>query len=242
MPTRARSRILGTGSYVPEKVLTNADLEKKVDTSDTWILTRTGIRERRMAARSQATSDLAYEAAVQALRSSGVKARDLNLYLQSRLGAKKAGAMDLNAACTGFIYGLTVADSMIRAGAAGNVLLVGAELLTRFINWNDRGTCILFADGAGAVVMGPSGRSRSEVLTTHLYSDGEQAGLLTIPALGSRKPATPAVLEKNLNHGQTSEDPHVEGHGEYRSLRQHLGGDHPHRPRRSGPQGEDQAG
>jgi 3-oxoacyl-[acyl-carrier-protein] synthase-3 len=211
-----RSRILGTGSYVPEKVVTNADLEKKVNTSDAWILTRTGIRERRMAARGQATSDLAYEAAVQALHSSGMKARDLDLilvatctpdalmpstacYLQSRLGAKKAGAMDLNAACTGFVYGLTVADSMIRTGAAGNCLLVGAELLTRFINWEDRGTCILFADGAGAVVMGPSGRSRSEVLTTHLYSDGKQAGLLTIPALGSRKPATPAVLEKHLN-------------------------------------------
>ena len=216
MPTRVRSRILGTGSYVPEKVVTNADLEKKVDTNDTWILTRTGIRERRMAARGQATSDLACEAAVQALRASGMKARDLDLilvatctpdalmpstacYLQSRLGAKNAGAMDLNAACTGFVYGLTVADSMIRAGAAGNCLLVGAELLTRFINWKDRGTCILFADGAGAVVVGPSGRSRSEVLTTHLYSDGEQAGLLTIPALGTRKPATPAVLEKNLN-------------------------------------------
>lgn len=216
MAGRVRTKIVGTGSYLPEKVLTNADLEKKVDTSDKWIITRTGIRERRMAARSQATSDLGYEAAVQALESAGMKARDLDLilvatctpdalmpstacYLQSRLGARKAAAMDLNAACTGFVYGITVADSMIRAGAAKNCLLVGAEILTRFINWNDRGTCILFADGAGAVVMAPTGHGRSEVLTTHLYADGRQAGLLCIPALGSRKPATPAVLEKGLN-------------------------------------------
>jgi 3-oxoacyl-[acyl-carrier-protein] synthase-3 len=207
---------VGTGSYLPEKVLTNADMEEKVDTSDKWITARTGIRERRMAARSQATSDLGYEAAVQALESAGMKATELDLilvatctpdalmpatacYLQSRLGARKAAAMDLNAACTGFVYGITVADSMIRTGAAKNCLLVGAELLTRFINWNDRGTCILFADGAGAVVMAPAGRSRSEVLTTHLYADGGQADLLCIPALGSRKPATPAALEKNLN-------------------------------------------
>jgi 3-oxoacyl-[acyl-carrier-protein] synthase-3 len=196
--------------------VTNADLEKKVDTSDSWIITRTGIRERRKASRNQATSDLACEAASQALQASGVKAKDLDLilvatctpdalmpstacYLQNRLGARKAGALDLNAACTGFVYGLAVADSMIRSGTVENCLLVGAELLTRFLNWKDRGTCILFGDGAGAVILGPAGRSRSEVLTTRLYSDGEQAGLLTIPALGTRKPASPAVLEKSLN-------------------------------------------
>jgi 3-oxoacyl-[acyl-carrier-protein] synthase-3 len=212
--SRLRTRIAGTGSYLPEKVLTNQDLEKRVDTTDKWIVTRTGIRERRIAARDQATSDLAFEAARPALEQAGVKARELDLilvatctpdalfpstacYLQNLLGAKKAAALDLNAACTGFVYGLTVADSMIRTGAVKNCLLVGAELLSRFINWNDRSTCILFADGAGAAVLVPSTRGRSEVLSTHLFADGQQTGLLCIPGLGSRKPATPAVLERN---------------------------------------------
>lgn len=214
MKTCAKTRILGTGSYLPERVLTNKDLEKKVDTSDKWIVARTGIRERRLASRHQATSDLALQAALPALEEAKMKAKDLDLilvatctpdspmpstacHLQNLLGAKKAAALDLNAACSGFVYGLTVADAMIRSGAAGNCLLVGAEIFSRFVNWSDRGTCILFADGAGAVVMAPSGRSRSELLSTHLYADGAQADLLKIPALGSRKPATPAALEKN---------------------------------------------
>jgi 3-oxoacyl-[acyl-carrier-protein] synthase-3 len=211
--TCAKTKILGTGSYLPEKVLTNRDLEKEVDTTDRWITTRTGIRERRLASRHQATSDLAFQAALPALETAKVKAKDLDLilvatctpdspmpstacHLQNLLGARKAAALDLNAACSGFVYGLTVADSMIRSGAAGNCLLVGAEVFSRFVNWKDRGTCILFADGAGAVVMAPSGRSRSEVISTHLYADGAQAGLLNIPGCGTRRPPTPASLEK----------------------------------------------
>jgi 3-oxoacyl-[acyl-carrier-protein] synthase-3 len=197
----SKTRILGTGSYLPEKVLTNKDLEKKVDTSDKWIITRTGIRERRIASRHQATSDLALLAALPALEAAKVKAKDLRLimvatctpdspmpstacHLQNLLGAKKAAAFDLNAACSGFVYGLSVADSMIRSGAAENCLLVGAELFSRFVNWGDRGTCILFADGAGAVVMAPSGRSRSELLSTDLYADG------ALPPPSSRRTST----------------------------------------------------
>jgi 3-oxoacyl-[acyl-carrier-protein] synthase-3 len=212
--SRLRTRIVGTGSYLPEKVLTNHDLEKQVETSDKWIMTRTGIRERRIAARGQASSDLGYEAALQALEGAGMKGKDLDLiivatttpdtllpstacYIQARLGAKKAAAFDLNAACTGFVYGVAVADSLVRTGAATKCLLVGAEVMTRYLNWKDRGTCILFADGGGAVVMVSSTGGRSGVLSTHLYADGTQTGLLTIPALGSRKPLSPAVLEKS---------------------------------------------
>ena len=213
---RLRTRIAGTGSYLPEKVLTNQDLEKKVDTTDKWIVTRTGIRERRIAARDQATSDLAREAALQALEQAKVKARDIDLilvatftpdtpmpstacYLQTLLGARNAAALDINAACTGFVYGVAIADSMIRTGAVRNCLLVGAEVLSRWTNWSDRGTCILFADGAGAAVLVPSARGRSEVLSTHLYSDGDQAKLLHVPAGGTRKPFSPAVMERNLH-------------------------------------------
>lgn len=216
MGARVRTRIAGTGSYVPEKVMTNHDLEKKVDTNEKWIVSRTGIRERRLAAKDQATSDLAYEAALPALESAGVKARSLDLilvatftpdtpmpstacYLQNRLGARKAAALDINAACTGFVYGIAVADSMIRSGTIGNCLLVGAELVSRWINWNDRGTCIIFADGAGAAVLVPSTRGRSEVLSTHLYADGGQARLLWVPGGGTRKPSSASVLERNLH-------------------------------------------
>ena len=212
----SRVKIAGTGSYLPEKILTNSDLETRVDTTDKWISTRTGIRERRIAAKNQATSDLACEASLLALEAAGIKARDLDLilfatctpdalmpssacYLQSRISANKAAAMDLNAACTGFIYGITMADAMIKSGKVKKCLLVGAEIMSRFVNWKDRNTCILFADGAGAAVLVPSGRSRSDVLSTHIYADGGQAGLLSIPALGTRKPASEAVLAKNMH-------------------------------------------
>ncbi len=212
-PPRTRARIVGTGSYVPEKVLSNFDLEKTVDTSDKWILTRTGIRERRMAAKDQATSDLALVAARQALDDAGVQPRDLDMilvatftpdspmpstacHLQHLLGAKNAAALDINAACTGFVYGLALADSLIRAGTSSKCLLVGAEILSRSLNWEDRTTCILFADGAGAAVLAPSAGDKGGVLSTHLYADGGQAGLLTVPAGGTRKPVTAEVLER----------------------------------------------
>ncbi len=216
MGGRLRSKIVGTGSYVPEKILTNHDLEKMVATSDQWIVTRTGIRERRLAAGHQATSDLCYEAARPALEMAGIKGKNLDLivvatytpdaplpstacYLQNRLGGKRAAAFDLQAACTGFIYGLAVVDSMLRSGAYENCLLVGGELITRLLNWKDRGTCILFADGAGAAVLVPSRKGRSAVLSTHLFADGAKADLLSIPAPGSRIPLSTTVIKKNLH-------------------------------------------
>jgi 3-oxoacyl-[acyl-carrier-protein] synthase-3 len=213
--TRLHSRIVGTGSYLPERVLTNRDLERLVETSDEWIVSRTGIRERRIAAPHEATSDLSYEAALRALDAAGLKARDLDLivvatltpdaplpatavYLQHRLGAKKAAAFDIAAACTGFIYGLAAVDGLIRTGGAKCVLLVGAEVLSRVMNWQDRGTCIIFGDGAGAAVVVPT-QGRAGLLSTHLYADGGQADLLCIPGGGSRLGTTAATLEQALH-------------------------------------------
>jgi 3-oxoacyl-[acyl-carrier-protein] synthase-3 len=213
---RLRSRIVGTGSYLPAKVLTNHDLERMVETNDEWIVSRTGIRERRIAADHEATSDLSFHAAQRALEAAGLRARDLDLivvatltpdaqlpatavYLQHRLGAKKAAAFDVAAACTGFIYGLAVVDGLIRTGVAKNCLLVGAEVLSRFLNWKDRGTCIIFGDGAGAAVLVPT-HGRAGLLSTHLYADGGQADLLCIPGGGSRIPASHEGLEHGLQY------------------------------------------
>ncbi|GJM09962.1 MAG: 3-oxoacyl-[acyl-carrier-protein] synthase 3 [Lysobacteraceae bacterium] len=187
------SRILGTGSYLPEKVLTNADLEKIVDTSDEWITDRTGIRERRVAAEGQTTGDLAEQAARAAIKAAGIKAKDLDMVvvgtttpdivfpstaclLQSRLGCTGTAAMDVNAACSGFIYALSVADKFIRCGDARRVLVVGAETLTRMIDWSDRGTCVLFGDGAGAVVLEAS--EEAGILSTHIHANGDYSDLL----------------------------------------------------------------
>jgi len=213
---RLRSRIVGTGSYLPERVMTNRDLERLVDTNDEWIVTRTGIRERRIAAGHEATSDLAYEASCRALDAAGLRAQDLDLvvvatltpdaplpataiFLQHRLGAKKAAAFDIMAACTGYVYGLSVVDGLIRAGVAKNCLLVGAEVLSRVMNWKDRGTCIIFGDGAGAAVLVPT-HGRSGLLSTHLYADGGQADLLCIPGGGSRIPASREAIEQGLQY------------------------------------------
>ena len=196
MSDRIFARIAGTGSYLPEKVLTNADLTQFVDTSDEWIAARTGIRERHVAAEGEYTSDLAYHASVRALEAAGISAEDLDLIvlgtttpdlifpstaclLQHRLGANGCPAFDVNAACSGFIYALTVADKFIRSGAAKNVLVVGAETLTRMLDWSDRGTCVLFGDGAGAVVL--QADSETGVLSTHLHADGGKKELLWNP-------------------------------------------------------------
>jgi len=196
MSDRIFARIAGTGSYLPEKVLTNADLTQFVDTSDEWIAARTGIRERHVAAEGEYTSDLAYHASVRALEAAGISAQDLDLIvlgtttpdlifpstaclLQHRLGANGCPAFDVNAACAGFIYALTVADKFIRSGAAKNVLVVGAETLTRMLDWSDRGTCVLFGDGAGAVVL--QADSETGVLSTHLHADGGKKELLWNP-------------------------------------------------------------
>jgi 3-oxoacyl-[acyl-carrier-protein] synthase III len=208
------ARIVGTGSYLPPKVLTNADLEKLVDTSDEWILTRTGIVERRIAPEEEATSDLALRAAQAALEAAGLDPADLDMILvatitpdmpfpstacvlQDRLGARRAGALDISAACSGFIYGLGMADGLIRAGTARTVLLLGAETLTKVVNWQDRNTCVLFGDGAGAVVLRADEGERG-ILSTHLYADGSKGSLLILPGCGSRHPVSHAAVDAGL--------------------------------------------
>jgi 3-oxoacyl-[acyl-carrier-protein] synthase-3 len=198
--------ILGTGKYVPERRLTNQDLEQMVETNDEWIVTRTGIRERRIADPAQATSDLAFEASLRALAAAGLTADQLDLInvatitpdmffpstaclLQERLGAKKAAAFDLSAACSGFIYGLATATSFIKTGMYRRILIVGAETLSRITDYTDRNTCILFGDGAGAVVVGevPEGRGFQSFV---LGADGAGGELLRICGGGSRLPST----------------------------------------------------
>lgn len=187
------SRIIGSGSYLPERVMTNADLERIVDTSDEWIRDRTGIRERRIAADGQTTGDLAEQAALNAMDAAGIEARDIDLLLlgtttpdlvfpstacglQRRLGMREVGAFDINAACSGFIYALSVADQFIRAGTVGKALVIGAETLTRMIDWTDRTTSVLFGDGAGAVVL--SADKEPGVMSTHIHADGHYGDLL----------------------------------------------------------------
>ncbi len=220
--TPPRSRILGTGHYLPPIVRTNADLEKMVDTSDAWITERTGIKERRITPDGLVTSDLARFASESALKAAGVPAEDLDMiivgtvtpdmpmpatavYLQQKLGAPVCPAFDLSAACAGFIFGLSVADQFISTGAMKRVLVVGVELLSRVVNWQDRTTCVLFGDGAGAVVLGPSEGAMSDrgkprgILSTKLLSDGALAQSLMIPAGGSVAPVTHETLELHQN-------------------------------------------
>jgi len=217
-----RSRILGTGHYLPEIVRTNFDLEKMVDTTDAWITERTGIRERRVTPDGMVTSDLAKLAAEKALESAGITAKDLDMivvgtvtpdmpmpatavFLQQKLGAPVCPAFDLSAACAGFLFGLSLADQFISTGAMNRVLVVGVELLSRVMNWKDRTTCVLFGDGAGAVVLGPSEGAVAEngkprgILSTKLLSDGALAHSLMIPAGGSVAPLTHELLEQNQN-------------------------------------------
>jgi 3-oxoacyl-[acyl-carrier-protein] synthase-3 len=196
MSDRIYSRIAGTGSYLPEKVLTNDDLAKLVDTSDEWITSRTGIRERHIAAEGETTGDLAYHAAVRALEAAGVEASELDLIvlgtttpdlifpstaclIQHRLGANGCPAFDVNAACSGFVFALSVADQFIRSGAARTALVVGAETLTRMVDWTERTSCVLFGDGAGAVVL--KADSETGILSTHLHADGGKKELLWNP-------------------------------------------------------------
>ncbi len=208
-----RGRIIATASYVPETVLTNYDLEQMVATSDEWIRERTGISERRIADDEQAASDIAYEAARLALKRARLKAKDIDLilvasvtgdmpfpstscYLQRLLGAKNAAAFDINAACSGFLYGLHIANSFIKTGTHSKILLVGTEVLSRFVNWSDRTTCVLFGDGAGAVVIEGT-REKRGIYSTHIASDGTLSELITLPGGGSRYPSsTESILKK----------------------------------------------
>lgn len=187
------ARIIGSGSYLPEKVLDNHDLEKMVDTSDQWIRERTGIRKRHIAAPGQTTVDMAEQAAYQAIQAAGITAQSLDLILvatttpdkvfpstacllQQRLGISGPPAFDVQAVCTGFIYALDIANKYIKSGSAKRVLVVGAETLSRIVDWTDRGTCILFADGAGSVILEAS--ENAGILSTHIHADGNYTDLL----------------------------------------------------------------
>jgi 3-oxoacyl-[acyl-carrier-protein] synthase-3 len=210
------AHITGWGMAVPEKVFTNADLEKIIDTNDAWIVERTGIKERHIASEGQTTSALAVEAAWKALEKAKVKPTEIDLIIcatstpeylfpatacliQDSLGATKAGAFDLSAACTGFIYALNMAAQTIKSGSLKNVLVVGAETLSQFLNWNDRNTCILFGDGAGAVVLQAS-EVEGGIISSVMHSDGSGADLLSIPAGGSKNPATDATIKAGMHY------------------------------------------
>ena len=206
-------RIAGTGRYVPERILSNKELEGMVDTSDEWIVQRTGIRERHIAAEDESTSDLALQAARSALQQAGLDPLDLDAiilatltpdtycpagacYVQKLLGAENACAFDLSAACTGFVYGITVGSSLVRAGVHSNVLVIGAETLSRFIDYSDRNTCILFGDGAGAAVLSRAEEgSESRLVDHYLRSDGNGTDLIIMPGGGSRQPASAGTVE-----------------------------------------------
>jgi 3-oxoacyl-[acyl-carrier-protein] synthase-3 len=210
------SRIWGTGHYLPEKVVTNRDLETVIDTSDAWIAARTGIRQRHVAADNEASSDMATQAARRALESAGIQPEQLDLiivgtispdmpmpstamFVQRNLGARRdCPGFDLSAACAGWIYGLSIADNFVRSGQARYVLVIGVELLSRLVDWTDRSTCVLFGDGAGAVVIGPSEGDRG-VMSTHIYADGSKIESLYIPGGGSRTPPSEAMLQ-NKQH------------------------------------------
>ncbi len=211
-----RARVVSTGSYVPEKILTNFDLEKMVDTSDEWIIERTGINQRRIADDDQAASDLAYEASKAALEYAGLKPKDLDLIivatvtgdmplpataciLQHKLGAKKAAAFDVNAACSGFIYGLSIGDKFIRSGSHKRVLVVGTEILSKFTDWSDRTTCVLFGDGAGAVILERTEEDRG-IIETRIHSDGSMWDLLHTPGGGSKNPPSQETIRKRYHY------------------------------------------
>ncbi len=211
------TRITGTGSYLPQAIRTNQDLEKMIETSDEWIVVRSGISERRIAADNEQTSDMSCAASRQALDMSRIKPSELDMIivatvtpdmpfpptaciLQHKLGAGGCAAFDLNAVCSGFLYGMAVADGFIRGGNAKNILVVGAEILSRIVNWQDRTTCVLFGDGAGAVVLQAEEKSGRGILSSHLHADGQYAPLLIVPGGGSVTPASHQSVEDKLHY------------------------------------------
>jgi 3-oxoacyl-[acyl-carrier-protein] synthase-3 len=210
-----RVQIVATGSYVPEQILTNRDLEKQIDTTDQWIVERTGVRERRIAAKDEATSDLAFRAAEQALNAARVTPDQIDLIIvatatpdmffpstacivQDKLKAINAAAFDLSAACSGFVYALSVGEQYVRSGTYRNVLVIGAEVMSRLTDWTDRSTCVLFGDGAGAVLLAPSS-SESGILSVHLHSDGSLWDLICVPGGAAAIPPSEKVLAEHLN-------------------------------------------
>lgn len=214
MSGQRRSVILGTGSELPSKVVTNADLEKILDTTDEWITVRTGIKQRRVLEDGKGNADMAYHAAKRALEDAGVEAKEVDAIvmgtvtadypfpssacvLEHKLGVRRAFSFDVNAACSGFLNALAVADSFISNGAIRNALVVGSDALSRLMNWRDRGTCILFGDAAGAVVLGAAENGNRGILSTKLRTDGSYVKTLYVPAGGSLKPARLETVQKN---------------------------------------------
>lgn len=213
-----KARIIGTGSYVPAHVLTNQDLEKMVETSDEWIVSRTGMKERRIARKDEFTSDMGYEAAVRAIEKAGIDASSIDLILvatltpdyvfpstacliQARLKAGKAAAMDVQAACTGYIYCIAMAKSFVESGLFKNVLIVASEKLSSIVDYKDRNTCVLFGDGASAcVVSSDTSKPGLVIRDVCLGSDGDQAQLLTLPAGGSRMPASQESVDSGMHY------------------------------------------
>ncbi|MCK4311975.1 MAG: ketoacyl-ACP synthase III [Candidatus Cloacimonetes bacterium] len=211
------AKIAGTGHYVPDKILTNFDLEKMVDTSDEWIRTRTGMVERRIASEDQAASDLAYQASLKAIEMAKIKPKDIDMIiigtisgdhpfpstsciLQKKLGLKNIPAFDISAGCSGWIYGTNIAKQYIENGIVKNVLVIGVEILTRITNWNDRNTCILFGDGAGAsIISRAEPKDISRFIDTEITADGTHYDLLIQTAGGSKMPASKESVEKNLH-------------------------------------------
>ncbi|MBS0616351.1 MAG: ketoacyl-ACP synthase III [Verrucomicrobia bacterium] len=216
MQNSRKAKIIGTGSYVPSRVLTNQDLEKMVETSDEWIVTRTGMKERRLAAEGEFTSDMGLAAAVEALKSANLPAEDVECILvatltpdyvfpstacliQQRLGAKCAAAVDVQAACSGYLYTLAMAKAFVEAGIYKNVLIIAAEKLSSIVDYTDRNTCVLFGDGASACVVASDGKGLV-IQNVTLGSDGEQSQLLILPGGGSRQPATSESVANKLHY------------------------------------------
>lgn len=214
MTLKTYSRIIGTGSYLPEKILTNHDLEKMVDTSDEWIRERTGIEQRHIAAENETTCDLAEKAALNAIDMAKIDPQSIDLIvvatttpdkifpstaclLQQRLGIRGCPAFDIQAVCTGFVYAISVADQFIKTGMAKRVLVVGAETLSRITNWSDRTTCILFGDGAGAMLLEAS--DQPGILSTHIHADGQYESLLHVPSGPSKKPISDDIAERTMS-------------------------------------------
>lgn len=210
--------ITGIGSYLPNKILTNYDLEKMVDTTDEWIIQRTGIRERRIVENGMITSDLATEASLRAMEDAGVTAEELDMiisstitpdhifpstscYIQQKLGATRASAFDILAACAGFIYAMSIGQSFVNSGAMKTVLIVGAECLSKITDYTDRATCVLFGDGAGAVIIQKS-RTKHEILSTNLAADGVQADVLIMPGGGAKNPASLESVQQRMHYIQ----------------------------------------
>jgi len=214
MSQKKYSRIIGTGGYLPEKILTNADLEKMVETSDEWIRERTGIEQRHIAAEGQTTCDLAEKASLKAIEMAGIDAQSIDLIivatttpdkifpstaclLQQRLAIHGCPAFDIQAVCSGFVYALSVADQFIKTGMSKCALVVGAETLSRITNWTDRNTCVLFGDGAGAVLLEAS--EQPGILSTHIHADGQYEDLLHVPSGPSKLPQTDDIAERTMS-------------------------------------------